>query len=109
MTPPMTAQPPLDEIVRRIVGAFHPRRIVMFGSRARGDAKPDSDVDLFLEMDTDLRPIDRIRAVDQLFGLRAWSMDVIVYTPREVVEQRAYRNSIVRRVESEGRVLYEQS
>ncbi|NLG35608.1 MAG: nucleotidyltransferase domain-containing protein, partial [Lentisphaerae bacterium] len=35
-----------DKIVRR----FHPVRIVLFGSRARGDAHPDSDIDLFVEM-----------------------------------------------------------
>lgn len=102
-------QPPLDEIIRRIVHAFHPRRIVMFGSRARGEARQDSDVDLFVEMETDLRPVDRIRAIDELFGLRSWSMDVIVYTPQEVVQQRGFRNSIVRKIESEGRVMYDQS
>ena len=41
----MTAQADLDEIVERITTRFSPDKIILFGSRARGDAKPDSDVD----------------------------------------------------------------
>jgi hypothetical protein len=35
-------------------------------------------------------------------------MDVLVYTPAEVEEQRHFRNSLVRVIEAEGKVLYEQ-
>ena len=102
------SEPPIQEIVRRIAEAFQPRRIVMFGSRARGDASPDSDLDLMVEMETQDPPPQRVRAIDALFGLRRWAMDLIVYTPQEVEEQRRYRNSLVREIESEGKVLYEQ-
>lgn len=102
-------EPPIDEIARRIVEAFRPRRIVMFGSRARGDTHPDSDLDLMVEMETDDTPAQRARAIDALFGLRRWAMDLVVYTPREVEQQRQYRNSLIRMIEAEGRVLYEQS
>lgn len=101
-------QPPIDEIARKIVEAFRPRRIVMFGSRARGDTRPDSDLDLMVEMETDDSPAQRVRAIDALFGLRRWAMDLVVYTPQEVAEQRQYRNSLIRVIESEGKVLYEQ-
>ena len=89
--------------------AFQPRRIVMFGSRARGDTRPDSDLDLMVEMETHNPPAQRARTISALFGLRQWAMDLIVYTPQEVEEQRQYRNSLVRVIESEGKVLYEQS
>src|SRR5206468_800225 len=88
--------PPIDLITRKIVEAFHPVRIVMFGSRARGDVRPDSDLDLMVEMQTNLSPPRRAMAIDELFGLRGWAMDVLVYTPREVEEQRRYRNSLLR-------------
>jgi len=38
----------LDEIVRRVVEVAHPDRIILFGSAARGDMGPDSDVDLLV-------------------------------------------------------------
>lgn len=101
-------EPPIQEIVRRIAEAFQPRRIVVFGSRARGDARPDSDLDLMVEMETSDPPVERIRAIDALFGLHRWAMDLIVYTPQEVRQQRQYRNSLIRGIESEGKVLYEQ-
>ena len=99
---------PIEEIIRKIVEAFQPRRIVMFGSRARGDTRPDSDLDLMVEMETLDPPAERMRTISALFGLRRWAMDLIVYTPQEVEEQRQYRNSLIRVIESEGKVLYEQ-
>ena len=101
-------EPPIEEIVRKITEAFRPRRIVLFGSRARGDTRPDSDLDLMVEMETDDPPSERVRAIDALFGLRRWAMDLVVYTPQEVEQQRQYRNSLLPVIESEGKVLYEQ-
>ena len=80
----------------------------MFGSRARGSNCADSDLDLMVEMETGDPPAQRVRAISALFGLRRWAMDLVVYTPQEVEEQRKYRNSLVRVIESEGKVLYEQ-
>jgi predicted nucleotidyltransferase len=102
-------EPPIEEIVRRIVAVFRPRRIILFGSRATGSARQDSDLDLMVEMETSELPADRVRASNALFGLRRWPMDLVVYTPQEVQEQRRYRNSFVRVIESQGKVLYEQS
>ena len=44
----------LQEIVRRILSVGSPYTIVLFGSRARGDARPDSDLDLLIIEDSDL-------------------------------------------------------
>ena len=101
--------PPVDEIVQKIVEAFHPRRIVMFGSRARGEGGMDSDVDLLVEMESDQRPLDRIRAVDALFARRRWAMDLVVYTPDEVRRFKAVVGTLLYTIEREERVLYEQS
>jgi predicted nucleotidyltransferase len=49
----------IDELVRRIVEAAHPLRIVLFGSAARGDMGPDSDIDVLVVVRED---IDRTRA-----------------------------------------------
>jgi predicted nucleotidyltransferase len=101
------AEPPVNEIVAKIVDAFHPRRIVVFGSRARGEADPESDLDLLVEMETDKPPRDRIRAVDALFARRRWSMDLLVYTPEEVRRFRDTVGTVLYTIEREGKVLYE--
>ena len=43
----------IDRMVQRIVKKFHPERIILFGSHARGQAGPDSDVDLLVVMPMD--------------------------------------------------------
>jgi predicted nucleotidyltransferase len=42
--------PNIDSMVQRIVNKFHPEKIILFGSQARGTAGPDSDVDLLVVM-----------------------------------------------------------
>ena len=54
--PPSADDPVLPEVVRRLVEAYHPLRIYLFGSAARGDAGPDSDYD------SDLSAINRPKA-----------------------------------------------
>lgn len=90
-----------------IVRRFGPRRVVLFGSHARGEATAESDIDLFVEMETDRRPPDRIADVVALFGLRPWPLDVVVYTPAEVRRLRGIPGSLLAEIESEGRILYE--
>ncbi len=99
--------PPIDEIARRIVERFQPKRILLFGSRARGDFQPDSDVDLLIEMDTELRRPYREIEVDKLFAGRRWSLDVFVYTPEEIAALRDNVGTLVHLAEREGRVLYD--
>lgn len=94
-------------IARTIVEHGNPRRIILFGSYARGDAGPDSDLDLFVEMETSLNYFDRAIAIDALFGLHAWPMDIIVYTPEEVKQWTGQVGTMLTYVEQEGRVLYE--
>lgn len=88
-----------------IVEHFHPRRIILFGSHARGDAHPDSDLDLLIEMETDLPFFDRIRKVDAAFERHNWAMDLLVYTPEELEAHKHW--SFFRTISREGRVLYE--
>ena len=97
----------LHGIANRIADAFKPRRIVLFGSRARGEAHPSSDYDIFVEMETDLRPVERVARIDELFGWRDWAMDLVVYTPDEA--KRCSRNAgfIIDEIERDRVVLYE--
>ena len=94
-------------MVERIVRDFDPRRIILFGSQARGDAVPDSDIDLLVVMDqvVDKRAVAvEIRVA--LADLPA-SKDIVVTTPREIAERGRLVGSILRPALKEGRVLYE--
>ncbi|OHC74011.1 MAG: hypothetical protein A3G18_10775 [Rhodospirillales bacterium RIFCSPLOWO2_12_FULL_58_28] len=45
-----------SELLDSVVACFHPRRIILFGSRARGETGLDSDIDLLVELDDDVLP-----------------------------------------------------
>src|SRR3989442_6822777 len=48
-----TTQAHIDRMVKRIVQQFDPEQVILFGSKARGDSGPDSDVDLLVVMDVE--------------------------------------------------------
>lgn len=96
----------LEQITRTIVAGLRPRRVVLFGSRARGTAAPDSDYDIMVEMETDLSDSQRVRAVADLFPRHDWSMDLLVYTPEEVRRWKDDVGFTIYDIVREGRVLY---
>jgi predicted nucleotidyltransferase len=99
----------LPKIVERIRRVANPRRIVLFGSRARGDHRPDSDIDLLVIEDSPL-PRHR-RAIPLYAALSDLHLDVdaevIVYTPAEVENWRGASAAFVTTALREGKVLYE--
>jgi predicted nucleotidyltransferase len=97
----------LQHITDTIVQKFHPRRIILFGSRARGEAQPDSDYDVLVEMETELPFHARMTSVYRAFGLRQLPMDVLVFTPDEMTEERSKVYSVAKIAEREGKVLYD--
>lgn len=97
----------LAQITKTIVERFHPRRVILFGSRARGDAAPESDLDIFIEMESKASPPERAVEVSSVFGLRPWSMDLVVYTPEEVERLRGVHGTLLSLIEAEGKVLYD--
>ena len=99
--------PVLAEIVRRLVAAFQPERIYLFGSMARGDAGPDSDYDLMVVVPvSDLAPHRRdVLAFRALCGVGA-AKDVVVYTREEFESRSRAASSLAAVVLHEGRLLY---
>lgn len=100
-------KPPIEFITKTIVEKMNPRRIVLFGSRATGADHAESDLDLMVEMDTDLRRPYREMEIDRLFPGRNWLMDVFVFTPSEVREKKDRVGHLLYTIEREGKVLYE--
>ncbi len=105
----MTQAELLNHVTQTIVDRFHPKRIVLFGSAARNESRSGSDMDLFIEMESDLRPPERAVEVSAVFGLRSWPLDLIIYTPEEVQRLRDRPGTLLSIIEKEGRVLYEQT
>ena len=105
----MTDSELLTDITKKIVEHFHPRRIVLFGSRARGESGAQSDWDIFIEMETAASPPERAVEVSSIFGLRPWSMDLVVYTPAEVERLRGVHGTLLSLIEAEGKPLYERN
>ena len=99
----------LTHITQTIVEKFHPKRIVLFGSSARGETRQGSDLDVFVEMESDLRPPERAVEVSAVFGLRSWPLDLIVYTPDEVQRLQGKPGTLLSVIEKEGQVLYERT
>ncbi len=99
-------QKAIDQVVQQIAGKFKPQKIILFGSYARGNPRPESDVDLLVVMDTKLREVHQAvqicRQIEYRFGL-----DLIVHTPKHLAERLKIGDWFLRDVIREGKVLYE--
>jgi predicted nucleotidyltransferase len=98
----------LDELVQRIVEAVHPLKIILFGSAARGEMGPESDVDLLVVMPEGTHR--RRTAQDVRMHLfesgHAFPVDVVVAIPEDIEEYGDDIGYIYHSVLQEGRELY---
>ena len=101
----------LDQMVRAIVEAVDPEQVILFGSRARGDAREASDVDLVV---VESEPFGKTRS-RRLEAVRLWRAqssfvvpkDILVYSLDEVALWRDSLNHVLAQALREGKVLYE--
>ena len=81
------------------------QKAILFGSLARGEVTPFSDLDLIVVQDTDARFLDRLETFYTLLDLRV-DADILVYTPEEWAELQTW-NPFIQQVIREGEVIYE--
>ena len=97
----------MTEIVRRIVDALDREKIILFGSYARGNAGPDSDIDLLVIKKgvRDVRDagVRARRAVGDI--LRPF--DILVRTPEDFERYSKWLGCVMRDIAREGKTLYE--
>ena len=99
-------QPVLDEILRRIVEVAQPEKIVLFGSAARGEMGPHSDVDLLvIKRAANLRELTG-RIYRRLHGVGA-AVDAVMVTPEDVARYGDCHALVIKPALREGRVVYE--
>ena len=96
----------LSEIAQKVVQAFRPKNIILFGSYAYGKPTSDSDLDLLIVMESRDRPAERIRKVSDLFDPRPLPMDFIVLTPSEMRHRLSGFDPFLEEVLEKGQRLY---
>lgn len=99
----------VQEMVRRLAEAIQPERIILFGSHARGDAGPDSDVDLLVIAPSRLPSWRRTPPLYRLLAGAGLPKDLLWYTPEEVAEWQGVRSHFLTRALREGQVVYERA
>lgn len=96
-------------MVERIVEGFAPERILLFGSRARGDADGWSDVDLLVVMPDGTDRREAAVAIGVTVGDLPIAKDIIVTTPDHIERRGHVIGTVLRPARREGRVLYERA
>jgi uncharacterized protein len=95
----------IQAVAKQIAARFDPEKIILFGSYAYGNPKPDSDVDLLVVMETPLcnseQAVQIARALDYHFG-----MDLVVRRPQQLAERIALGDSFLREITEKGTVIY---
>ncbi len=103
----MVSQRTLNLIVKRLVKAAQPTKIIMFGSHARGDADEGSDLDLLVVKREVVNRVQEMVRLRRAIGKVGLGIDVLVYTPEEIEIKKDWSSTAVYWAVREGKVLYE--
>jgi predicted nucleotidyltransferase len=98
-------QEKLNKLLQALQG-YHPQRIILFGSVARGEADADSDLDVLVIKDTTDPFVHRLEAMAELCP-RGVHADILVYTPDELRQMVDDGNPFILQALREGRTVYE--
>jgi predicted nucleotidyltransferase len=103
-----TPTDPAHELDARIVKTFrpvNPKKIILFGSVARKEADPFSDIDVIVVYPTPKRFLDRLEELYKNWSIPR-AVDILAYTPEEY-EVLIKENDFVREAVEKGRLIYE--
>ncbi|MBF0507040.1 MAG: nucleotidyltransferase domain-containing protein [Nitrospirae bacterium] len=100
-------QATLASVVKRLVDNLDVEKIVLFGSYVKGSPTKDSDLDLFIMLNTRKKGIARYAMVSEILEPRTIPMDIIVKTPAEIRKRERYFDPFIRNITMNGKVLYE--
>lgn len=98
------------DLLEPVVAYFRPRRVIVFGSVARGEAGPDSDIDLLVVLDDDAPP-EKLTLRAGFESRRPYHKAADVIPVREETYQRNARiaGTLSRAAALEGVVVYERA
>jgi HEPN domain-containing protein/predicted nucleotidyltransferase len=96
----------LKDITDRLIEYYQPDRVILFGSRSTQITCEESDVDLLIIKDTEKPAIDRRIEVEKMLSDREIPLDIIIYTPREMLYLFSIGSPFIEEVLEKGRLLY---
>jgi predicted nucleotidyltransferase len=101
-------QPIIQQIVRRLIEAYQPRQIILYGSLAYGEPNEDSDIDLLIIKETTDTPLARRAQVRRLVSdpERRIPFSPLVLTPDELSARLALGDPFYQEILSRGKMLY---
>lgn len=103
---PMDIQKEIENISSQIIAKYKPEKVILFGSAARGEAGPDSDIDfLIIKKETPYYGADRIRELSRMID-RNVPVDFLVYRPEEWEQRLKMGDPFLKSILREGKVLY---
>jgi predicted nucleotidyltransferase len=103
---PRLSEAILQDIVQRIVDVTQPERIILFGSAARGEMGPHSDVDVLVIKAEDYNPSQVVGDIYMsLYGARQ-AVDVLVVTPEQLEQYRDRHCLVIAPALREGKEVY---
>lgn len=102
----MSSDPVVERVVKIIVEAIHPQKIILFGSRAKGTARPDSDLDLVVIYSGEKSKRQVKLDIHRLLEPASVPMDLFVLSPEEMQRQQHVANTLAREVAERGVTVY---
>jgi uncharacterized protein len=105
---PEATKDELNKIVKKIIAAYQPEKIILFGSYAYGKPSANSDLDLLIIKKTGERFIDRWTNVRKIVSdpERSISFEPLILTPQELEERLARGDQFIEEIMARGEVLY---
>jgi predicted nucleotidyltransferase len=102
----MITREKISAITRKIAERFNPDKIILFGSYAWGKPDRDSDLDLFVVMESRERPIKRASSVRSVLRDLYVPMDILVRTPEELKYRIDIGDPFIKKILRDGQVIY---
>jgi predicted nucleotidyltransferase len=102
----MISKENITDIARKIAESFNPEKIILFGSYAWGKPDRDSDLDLFVIMESTERPIKRAASLRRVLKDGYVPMDILVRTPEELKHRIDIGDPFIKKIIRDGQVIY---
>lgn len=102
-------QEAIASVVRQIIAMFRPQKIILFGSYAYGQPQPESDVDILVVMETDLKESKQALQIYRSLERDLFGLDILVRTPENLAKRIRLGDNFLQEITSRGKVLYEAS